>query len=76
MVAIEVERGVHAVSLRFAPTVHGARDHGFIASIASIARTKGVSGYPGDGSNRWAAVHRSEEDLAHRRQAQASAASG
>lgn len=55
-----VERGVHAVSLRFAPTVHGARDHGFIASIASIARTKGVSGYPGDGSNRWAAVHRSD----------------
>jgi nucleoside-diphosphate-sugar epimerase len=55
-----VERGVHAVSLRFAPTVHGARDHVFIASIASIARTKGVSGYPGDGSNRWAAVHRSD----------------
>jgi nucleoside-diphosphate-sugar epimerase len=55
-----VDRGVHTVSLRFAPTVHGARDHGFIAAIAAVAREKGVSGYPGDGSNRWAAVHRSD----------------
>jgi nucleoside-diphosphate-sugar epimerase len=53
-----VERGVHAVSLRFAPTVHGTGDHGFIAILAEIARRKGVSGYPGDGTNRWAAVHR------------------
>ncbi|MGH3321810.1 MAG: NAD-dependent epimerase/dehydratase family protein [Streptosporangiaceae bacterium] len=51
--------GVRAVSLRFAPTVHGAGDHGFIATIAAVARDKGVSGYPGDGTNRWAAVHRS-----------------
>jgi nucleoside-diphosphate-sugar epimerase len=55
-----VDRGVHAVSLRFAPTVHGASDHGFIAAIAGVAREKGVSGYPGDGTNRWAAVHRSD----------------
>ncbi len=53
-----VDRGVHTVSLRFAPTVHGTGDHGFIAAIATIARQKGVSGYPGDGTNRWAAVHR------------------
>lgn len=53
-----VDRGVHTVSLRFAPTVHGTGDHGFIATIAAIARQKGVSGYPGDGTNRWAAVHR------------------
>lgn len=53
-----VDRGVHAVSLRFSPTVHGAGDHGFIATIAGIARQKGVSGYPGDGTSRWAAVHR------------------
>ena len=55
-----VDRGVHSVSLRFAPSVHGARDHGFIAILAAIAREKGVSGYPGDGTNRWAAVHRSD----------------
>jgi nucleoside-diphosphate-sugar epimerase len=55
-----VGRGVHTVSLRFAPTVHGAGDHGFIATIAAIARQRGVSGYPGDGTNRWAAVHRSD----------------
>jgi nucleoside-diphosphate-sugar epimerase len=55
-----VDRGVHPVSLRFAPTVHGAGDHGFIAMIAAVAREKGVSGYPGDGTSRWAAVHRSD----------------
>ncbi len=49
-----------AVSLRFSPTVHGAGDHGFIAAIAAVAREKGVSGYPGDGANRWAAVHVSD----------------
>jgi nucleoside-diphosphate-sugar epimerase len=55
-----VEQGVHTVSLRFAPTVHGHRDHGFIATIAAVARDKGVSGYPADGTNRWAAVHVSD----------------
>jgi nucleoside-diphosphate-sugar epimerase len=55
-----VDRGVHSVALRFAPTVHGTGDHGFIAAIAAVAREKGVSGYPGDGTNRWAAVHRSD----------------
>lgn len=52
-----VERDVHSVSLRFSPTVHGRADHGFVARLVSIARDKGVSGYPGDGANRWAAVH-------------------
>jgi nucleoside-diphosphate-sugar epimerase len=55
-----VDRGVHTVSLRFAPTVHGAGDYGFVAMVAAVAREKGVSGYPGDGTNRWAAVHRSD----------------
>lgn len=55
-----VDREVRTVSLRFAPTVHGAGDHGFIAVIAGVARDKGFSGYPGDGGNRWAAVHRSD----------------
>jgi len=55
-----VGQGVHSVALRFAPTVHGARDHGFTARLVAIAREKGVSAYPGEGTNRWAAVHRSD----------------
>ena len=55
-----VARGVRTVSARFAPTVHGARDHGFIAYITGVAREKGVSAYVGDGTNRWSAVHRSD----------------
>jgi len=55
-----VEKGVRSISLRFSPTVHGHRDHGFIAYLSQIARDKGVAGYPGDGSNGWAAVHVSD----------------
>ncbi|SDR81792.1 Nucleoside-diphosphate-sugar epimerase [Friedmanniella luteola] len=51
------ERGVRTVSLRFAPTVHGAGDHGFVATLAGVARRTGVAGYVGDGGNRWSAVH-------------------
>lgn len=51
------DRGVEAVALRFAPSVHGVGDHGFIRTIADIARRTGVSGYPGVGANAWAAVH-------------------
>jgi nucleoside-diphosphate-sugar epimerase len=53
-------RGVNSGVVRFAPTVHGAGDHGFMAALTAIAREKGIAGYPGDGANRWPAVHRSD----------------
>ena len=52
-------RGIRAMVVRFAPTVHGSGgDHGFMAVLARIARKKGVSGYIGKGQNRWPAVNR------------------
>jgi nucleoside-diphosphate-sugar epimerase len=52
------ERGVRSSVIRYAPTVHGSGDHGFIATLVDIARARQVAGYLGDGSNRWPAVHR------------------
>ncbi|WP_037607735.1 SDR family oxidoreductase [Streptacidiphilus rugosus] len=54
------DQGVRPVALRFSPTVHGMGDHGFTAWLTRIAKEHGAAGYIGDGSTRWAAVHRSD----------------
>lgn len=51
-------RSVRSSVVRLPPTNHGKGDNGFLATLVGIARAKGVSGYIGDGANRWPAVHR------------------
>ncbi|MFD7713861.1 NAD(P)H-binding protein, partial [Streptomyces sp. NPDC059786] len=55
-----VERGVRGMAIRFAPSVHGAGDWGFVTFLAAAAKEHRVSGYIGDGSAAWSAVHRTD----------------
>ncbi len=57
------QQNVRSSVVRLAPCVHDATKGGFLSMLIDIARRTGVSGYVGDGSNRWCAVHRL--DAAH-----------
>ncbi len=50
-------RGVRSTAVRLPRTVHRDGRGGFAGMLTEIARRTGVSGYPGDGAQRWPAVH-------------------
>jgi nucleoside-diphosphate-sugar epimerase len=50
-------RDVRSTVVRLPRTVHNQGAGGFAGLMADAARRTGVSGYPGDGTQRWPAVH-------------------
>jgi nucleoside-diphosphate-sugar epimerase len=50
-------QGVRSSAVRLPRTVHNNGRGGFAGLLTNIARQTGVSGYPGDGAQRWPAVH-------------------
>ena len=51
------DQGVRSAAVRLPRTVHNHGTGGFAGLLTNIARTTGIAGYPGDGTQRWPAVH-------------------
>ncbi len=50
-------QGVRSSAVRIPRTAHEHGNGGFAGLLATTARRTGVAGYPGDGAQRWPAVH-------------------
>lgn len=50
-------KGVRPSAIRLPRTVHNRGEGGFAGLLTQQARRSGVAGYPGDGTQRWPAVH-------------------
>jgi nucleoside-diphosphate-sugar epimerase len=50
-------QGLRSTAVRMPRTVHNNGQGGFAGLLTDIARRSRVSGYPGDGTQRWPAVH-------------------
>jgi nucleoside-diphosphate-sugar epimerase len=62
------DRGVRSSVIRLSPLVHSDLDrHGFGPILIGIASEKGYAGYPGEGTNRWPAVHTLDAASLYRR---------
>jgi nucleoside-diphosphate-sugar epimerase len=48
---------LRAMAVRMPRTVHDEGKGGFAGLLTDLARKSGVAGYPGDGTQRWPAVH-------------------
>ena len=58
MSALELaSRGVRTAAVRLPRTVHNEGEGGFAGLLTEAARRNGFAGYPGDGTQRWPAVH-------------------
>jgi nucleoside-diphosphate-sugar epimerase len=69
------DRGVRSSVVRVSPLVHSDLDkHGFGPILIGIAREKGFAGYPGEGTNRWPAVHTLDAASLYRRAVEAAPA--